>query len=76
VNTGSSDYNIALGTEAGANLTGNQNISIGYGSNKTSTSAVQNSVAIGSATYTESLGVSVGTRASAAQGGVALGYDS
>ncbi|WP_151810749.1 YadA-like family protein [Acinetobacter bereziniae] len=76
VNSTSSDYNIALGTEAGTNLSGNQNISIGFGSNKDRNSTIQSSVAIGAATFTESLGVAVGTRASVAQGGVALGYDS
>ena len=76
VNSTSSDYNIALGSDAGTNLSGNQNISIGFGSNKDRNAIVQSSVAIGAATFTESLGVAVGTRASVAQGGVALGYDS
>lgn len=75
-NSSSSDYNIALGSDAGTNLSGNQNISIGFGSNKDRNAIVQSSVAIGAATFTESLGVAVGTRASVAQGGVALGYDS
>ncbi|WP_328703723.1 YadA-like family protein [Acinetobacter kanungonis] len=76
VNTTSSDYNIALGTDAGSNLSGNQNISIGFGSNKDRNETIQSSVALGAATFTESLAVAVGTRANAAQGGIALGYDS
>jgi len=76
LNTTSSDYNIALGTNAGSNLSGNQNISIGFGSNKDRNDTIQSSVALGAATITESLAVAVGTRANAAQGGIALGYDS
>ncbi|WP_228157541.1 beta strand repeat-containing protein [Acinetobacter sp. AM] len=75
VNTTSSDYNIALGTEAGANLSGNQNISIGYQSNTDRNATIQNSVAIGSSTTSDSLGVAVGSRATVAQAGAALGYD-
>lgn len=75
VNTTSSDYNIALGTAAGANLSGNQNISIGYQSNTDRNATIQNSVAIGSSTTSDSLGVAVGSRANVAQAGVALGYD-
>jgi hypothetical protein len=76
LNTTSSDYNIALGTNAESNLSGNQNISIGFGSNKDRNDTIQSSVALGAATITESLAVAVGTRANAAQGGIALGYDS
>jgi hypothetical protein len=47
-NGGSASYNTVIGTESGKNITGNNNIVIGYNSGNGSSSGISNSIIIGS----------------------------